>query len=248
MDMAYSALPHYSRPSDAQPHVARIEDALKTWDRRRGTERPFDPRVVSQSASRWSALLRAIERMWHLGLDHTCATVLDVGAGSGDGLRPFLEAGFRLDQLTGIDLYADRIQTAAKILPGLRIMQGDATNMRAVFGDASFDVVCEQFCFCHIPDHDTKRRIALEMLRVTKPGGFLVVHDWRMTVARRKIFGPSQEFIRAMFTGADHVAVLPSQLWPQLGRLLSNYAPAFYTLGHLIPGAVGSRLTVLRKQ
>lgn len=182
------------------------------------------------------------------GLRVENASVLDVGAASGYGLKPFLLNGFRPDQLHGIEMDPERVRKAHAMQPDLPIIEGDATDMTRYYAAASFDVVCEQFCFCHIPNADVRRKIANEMLRVVRPNGFILVHDWRMS--RGAIYGVPQTIIRDLFrvgTDTTVIARIPSQLWPPIGRSVSKYVPGLYQLGWRIPALVGSRLTVLKR-
>jgi SAM-dependent methyltransferase len=235
-----------------QGHVQETQASLAAWAQRRKTSAgfPIARPEIAQMASRVVALYRAISEMHQRGLDVTSARVLDVGSSAGVGLIPFLWNGFRLEQMHGIDMNAARVAGAQRTLPGVQIVEGDATDMRAHYADASFDLVCEQFCFCHIPSADVRKRIAAEMLRIVKPGGFLLVHDWRMTAGRRQIFGVPQSLIRELFgvgTKTTVVTKFASQLWPPVGRSLSRYTPHLYSLGLLVPPLVGSRLTVLQR-
>jgi SAM-dependent methyltransferase len=185
-----------------------------------------------------------------VGLDFQNARVLDVGCANGYGLRPFLNAGFRVEQLTGVDLpeRQARLDDGMRMIPGLNLVACDGTDMTPVFSDSSFDLVCEQFCFCHIPEMPVKQAIAREMLRVTKPEGFLIIHDWRMTFPPKNIYGPSFSTIRELFPNTELVGRWASQIWsPIIGHRLSQWAPPLYHALRLVPPLVGSWLTVLRK-
>ena len=150
---------------------------------------------IGQFVSRIGALLRALAWMQASGLDPTTAQVLDVGAAQGYGLRPFLVARFSMAQLHGLDLFADRVEEGLRRTPGLDLRVGDATAMP--YADRSFDLVCEQFCFCHIPDDAAKASIAREMMRVSR--GFILIHDWRMGSASRQLYGVSRARIVSGF-------------------------------------------------
>lgn len=236
----------YTRASK-DSHVLSTENALKHWDVRRAKDinaPPLPPQNISSTSARVQALMRALYDMRTTlgGLDSD-ARVLDVGCGQGDGLHPFLMMGFRIDQLAGLDLFADRIETAKRLTPGMDFQTGDATAMP--YADKSFDIVCEQFCFCHVPDADAKAKMAREMMRVSK--GFIVIHDWRAGSASRKLYGVSQARIREWFPGWQVVARYRSQLWPPIGRPLSRSAWPLYDLARAFNPLVGSWLTVLRR-
>lgn len=232
----------YERVSDAA-HVLHTEDALKHWDRRRAGDDivGVPPHNIGQNVSRIMALLRALAWMRAHGLDQANAQVLDIGAGQGVGLRPFLVAEFAMSQLHGLDLFADRVQEGQRRTPGLDLRVGDATAMP--FADRSFALVCEQFSFCHIPDDDAKAAIAREMMRVARD--FIVVHDWRMGSASRKLYGVPKRRIREWFPGWDIAARFRSQLWPPIGRPVSRFAPLLYDALRIVNPLVGSWVSVL---
>lgn len=228
-----------------------IESALQHWNTRRAADRiteiGYRHATIMAQAARLEALLRAIEDIQLAGRDLSDAHILDVGAAQGYGLTPFMTAAFREDQLHGVEMFTSRIEEGKKLHPSLDIVHGDGSKMD-MFDDGAFDIVCEQFCFCHVPDFDLQGKIAREMLRVCKPGGYIFVHDWRMTMERIKIYGPSFGRIARMFEGASLVRRYRSQLFPPVGRMLSRFAPSLYFPARRIPFLCGSWLTVLRKE
>jgi len=238
----------YKRVADDQ-HVLKTEDALRHWDSRRAGDQQWithPPQNIGQVVYRHDGFLRALFELERRGLDITKANVLDVGAANGYGLRYFLVNGFRVDQLHGVDLFADRVEMGHQITPGIDLRHGDGAALP--YPDASFDIVCEQFCFCHIPDQaGIKEKISAEMLRVTKPGGYILVNDWRMGSESKKLYGMSVSRIKAFFPGLPIVARYRSQLFPPIGRPVSKYFPALYGLFRLVPFLTGSWLTVLQK-
>lgn len=245
--------PQYDPGEFTDADAIATAENLSQWRPRKGDGGwPPTRELIAGSVARWEAVLRAVLSMSELGLDVTSARTLEVGAGYGDGLRPLLLAGFLPSNLTGVDLMEERLVTARERLPGMNFVHADAADMRDTFpDDAKFDLVIEQFCFCHIPHKDVKRRIAAEMLRVVRPGGFVLIHDWRLNALSRGIHGVSQSYIHDLFRvgeTTDRVAVYPSHLWPPIGNRISRYASAFYQLFRLIPSLVGSKVTVLRKR
>ena len=103
-------------------------------------------------------------------------TVLDLG--SGDGTTAIPAAEFCADVL-GIDI-ADNLVAAgnnrAKLfgLTNVRFQQGDASNLTGV-EDESFDLVVSIFGAMFAPKPFD---VAREMVRVTKPGGRIVMGNW----------------------------------------------------------------------
>jgi SAM-dependent methyltransferase len=235
----------YKRVSDAA-HVVATENALRHWDARRPStsHASIEPHNIGQMSSRVDALLRSVAWMEAHGLDITTDHVLDVGAAQGYGLWQFLLSGFPISSLHGIDLFEDRVAEGCNRTPGLDLRVGDATAMP--YADGEFALVCEQFCFCHIPDDEAKRKIAAEMMRVSNK--FILIHDWRLGSRSRKLYAVSQAKISHWFPGYRVMLRTRSQLWPPIGRPLSLYAPLLYDAFRIINPFVGSWMTVLQKQ
>ena len=119
-----------------------------------------------------------IER-WLFGTEHrgwACSRAtgdtLEVAIGTGLNL-PNYPSGVRL---TGIDLTPEMLALARKRAADLgmpvRFCEGDAQALP--FPDGTFDTVLSTYSMCSVPD---ERRTVLEMKRVLKPGGRLILVD-----------------------------------------------------------------------
>ena len=96
--------------------------------------------------------------------------VLDLAAGTGTSSEPFADAGAAV---VACDFSIGMLQVGKRARPHLDFVAGDAT--RLPFGDDSFDAVTISFGLRNIVDADTGLQ---EMLRVTRPGGRLVVCEF----------------------------------------------------------------------
>ncbi|MCW2571089.1 MAG: ubiE [Frankiales bacterium] len=119
-----------------------------------------------------------------MGLDRTWRTavrdaldlrpgqrVLDVAAGTGTSTAALARSGARL---VGCDFSLGMLRIGAKAAhPGVALVAGDA--LRLPFADASYDAVTTSFGLRNTADVDRTLR---ELLRVTKPGGRLVVCEF----------------------------------------------------------------------
>lgn len=96
--------------------------------------------------------------------------VLDLAAGTGTSSVPFATAGARV---VPCDFSQGMLNVGKKQFPGLAFTAGDGT--RLPFADESFDAVTISFGIRNFVDPAAGLR---EMLRVTKPGGRLVICEF----------------------------------------------------------------------
>jgi demethylmenaquinone methyltransferase / 2-methoxy-6-polyprenyl-1,4-benzoquinol methylase len=96
--------------------------------------------------------------------------VLDLAAGTGTSSEPFVERGATV---VPCDFSLGMLQVGKQTRPSLAFTAGDAT--RLPFADDTFDAVTISFGLRNIVDSLAGLR---EMLRVTRPGGLLVVCEF----------------------------------------------------------------------
>src|SRR5438067_9360585 len=102
--------------------------------------------------------------------------VLDLGCGDGTTALP--EAKFGADVL-GIDIARNLVEAGNRRvveqgLTNIKFQQGDASNLEQV-PDKSFDLVVSIFGAMFAPK---PFEVAKEMVRVTRPGGRIVMGNW----------------------------------------------------------------------
>lgn len=102
--------------------------------------------------------------------------VLDLGCGDGTTALPAARLGA---QVLGVDIARNLVEAGNRRakeeeLANLKFQQGDASNL-ADLDDKSFDLVVSIFGAMFAPrPHD----VAKEMVRVTRPGGRIVMGNW----------------------------------------------------------------------
>jgi SAM-dependent methyltransferase len=102
--------------------------------------------------------------------------VLDLGCGDGTTALPAAERGA---DVLGVDIATNLVEAGnrrarAAGLKHLRFQEGDATNLMAL-PDRSFDLVMSIFGAMFAPKPTD---VAREMVRVTRPGGRIVMGNW----------------------------------------------------------------------
>lgn len=111
-----------------------------------------------------------------IGCDLSKTRALDVGCGYGWFLRTLVEWGASPGNLVGTEFLADRLDKAQQCsAPGIRWHLGGLDFAEP----ANFDLVVTNTVFSSILDEKNRRELAQEMWRVLKPGGWLMVFDFR---------------------------------------------------------------------
>ena len=100
--------------------------------------------------------------------------ILDLAAGTGTSSVPFATAGATV---VPCDFSIGMLQVGRELQPALPFVAGD--GMRLPFADATFDAVTISFGLRNI--HETATGLS-ELLRVTKPGGRIVVCEFSRPV------------------------------------------------------------------
>jgi demethylmenaquinone methyltransferase / 2-methoxy-6-polyprenyl-1,4-benzoquinol methylase len=144
---------------DKQPHevAAMFDHVAERYDRAND--------VLSLGQDRW----------WRRAVEQAVAAVprervLDLAAGTGTSSEPFRTAGA---DVVACDFSLGMLREGRRRRPYLPFVAGDAT--RLPFAGASFDAVAISFGLRNVHDPAAALR---EMLRVTRPGGRLVVCEF----------------------------------------------------------------------
>ncbi|MBR7743274.1 demethylmenaquinone methyltransferase [Phycicoccus sp. BSK3Z-2] len=115
------------------------------------------------------------DRLWRRAVVSACAAepgqrVLDIAAGTGTSSEPFADSGV---DVVPADFSLGMLHVGRRRRSDLPFTAADA--MRLPFADDSFDVVTMSFGLRNVADVDAALR---EFLRVTRPGGRLVVCEF----------------------------------------------------------------------
>jgi ubiquinone/menaquinone biosynthesis C-methylase UbiE len=101
--------------------------------------------------------------------------ILDVGCGAGFWLRAFLEMDARPEDLVGIDVSDARFELARAKNPLITLLKTDGVTIP--FDDGYFDLVTQFVTFSTMLSAALRARVAGEITRVVKSGGFIFWWD-----------------------------------------------------------------------
>jgi SAM-dependent methyltransferase len=183
--------------------LARIRGA---YDRRK---REVPPDLYSDTNPRAAVFQRELEQrifeLMSLKLAGTLAMqrVLDVGCGEGRWLCRFIHWGASPENLFGIDLLPERVAVARDACPpAVRVLCGSADQLPAE--DGSLDVVLCMNVLSSILAGELRAAVAGEMLRVLRPGGFVLWYDFFVNnPANPDVRGVGKSEIARLFPGCD---------------------------------------------
>ena len=143
-------------------------------------------------------------------------TIVDVGCGSG-ALGVLLDAaGQRPARLVGIDLLEERLDEARRLVPWGEFRQTSADDLG--LGDGSADAVVTMTFWSSLTDSWFRRRVADEVARVLRPGGRLVVYDFRYPSPRNRHVRPVGRRTLAGLFSTWPIEVRSMTLLPPLAR------------------------------
>jgi ubiquinone/menaquinone biosynthesis C-methylase UbiE len=144
-----------------------------------------------------------------------------------------------------MDLIPKNIDVAQRRFPGCHFTAGDAAS--TPYADNFFDLALELGVFLQQPDEDVSG-IAREMVRILKPGGYILLVDWRYGHPRRKHYRLSAKRIAQLFPRLQRITAVAGALVPPVGRALSAYASGLYfAVQKAVPPVVGQYAWLLKK-
>ncbi len=152
---------------------------------------------------------------------HSSMNVLDLGCGDGTTAVPLAK---RAARVTGIDIARNLVdagnrRAAKEGLQNLRFHEGDACRLEGV-ADGSFDLTLSIFGAMFAPKpHD----VACEMVRVTKPGGRIVMGNW---IPGDPTFVSQLLKISAAFTPAPPEGFVSPMTWGAEAHIVERFTRA----------------------
>lgn len=154
--------------------------------------------------------------------------VLDLGCGDGTTALPSAQRGA---DVLGVDIATNLVAAGNRRaeeagLKNLRFQEGDACNLEGI-GDQQFDLVVSIFGAMFAPKpHD----VAKEMVRVTKPGGRIVMGNW---IPNDPTLVASILKISAAYTPPPPEGFVSPMLWGSEDHVVERFAGAGTARDHI---------------
>lgn len=168
--------------------------------------------------------------------------VLEVGSGRGGGAR-YVASAFQPANYIGMDIAQSAVDLANKIhpLPNLRFIQGSAENIP--LADNSIDVVLNVES-CHA--YGSVDNFLREVYRVLKPGGYLLLVDFRdvknMDLLTRQLQQSGLQMLEQEDIAPNVVKAMEAEDDVKKERIKTLFPPKWQKLFGEFAGVVGSRI------
>ncbi len=159
-------------------------------------------------------------RFHDLRFNRTEMKILDLGAGEmiwGDQL---VAMGFDKDNYIGADLLLWRLQKGRRSGRAYQAVAASATELP--FPASTFELISQFTMMTSVLDGTVKQRIAAEMMRVLKPGGFILWYDFRYSnPSNPNARGIGRRELKSLFPDLP-ISVETTTLLPPLARKLKG--------------------------
>ena len=171
--------------------------------------------------------------------------VFEAGCSTGYNLRQMVQWGGSPANMAGIDIDPGAIDYCAAHSPNIRWHAGSADAIPEA--DGSFDLTLAFTLFSSVVDAGIASGIATELLRITRPGGRVVLYDMRRRNPSNPDVHPiTNEAVRGWFPGC-RIQQTAITLAPPLARLAGRRAPWLYGPLAAIPPLRTHTMFVVRR-
>ena len=216
--------------------MSEIERIKEVYERRKADKKErfysyFNQANLFIIHQRERALIHALKQLRLEDLSDK--TILDVGCGSGNFLREFVQYGAKPKHLYGIDLLEERIEKAQELNPNIHFRCGDASTLP--YEDHYFNIVIQFTVFTSILDSGMKEKIASEILRVLRADGTMIWYDYYLNnPGNPDVKGVGKKEILELFPDCE-VFLKRVTLAPPITRLLAPFSVVLCELLDKIP-------------
>lgn len=159
--------------------------------------------------------------------------ILDVGCGSGGHLRRMVDYGAEPANCFGIDPCGQSIAAARELNPNVTFLEGKAEELP--FRDGDFDLAFQFTVFTSLLEGCVRRKIATEIRRVLRPGGYFIWYDFAYSNPKNpNVRGISRREVKSLLLGF-HLTFRKATLAPPIGRAVAKVFPPLYRILNAVP-------------
>jgi 2-polyprenyl-3-methyl-5-hydroxy-6-metoxy-1,4-benzoquinol methylase len=193
------------RPMDLEGERARIEAVYSSrgydTDTSYSDVSPVYLHRVQSMERAYLSLLRELD----LSNELASLRILDHGCGNGRWLGRWIAWGADPRNLAGIDSRRSAVDIARRHFPTSALfVDVDATRE---IGEGSFDIVAQNLVLSSILDDSIRRSVAREMVRLTRPGGILIICDFRVGNPSNPDVKPLRVAeVKQLFSGCEYLS------------------------------------------
>ena len=157
----------------------------------------------------------------------------EAGCAGGYNLRMFVQLGARPENVAGMDLDGASVDYCRARASDIIVHHGSADSIPE--GAASFDISIAYTLFSSVPAEAISQGIANELVRITTPGGLILLYDMRRKSPRNKSVHPiSRTDIERWFAG-NAIGSRSITLAPPAARIIGRRLPGLYGLFAAVP-------------
>ena len=203
--------------------------------------------VLFQYLARKKCFVNSISK---LSLDRNLSKIIDIGCGSCSDLINLVSFGFDQKNLYGVDINNSDINFGEINYPNLNLSNQNATVLN--YEDNFFDLTMESTMFVQLSNRNVSKKIAEEMVRITKKKGYILLIDWRYgKLNNSKFVALSKKRVIEIFKvnkSTQLISIVPGMLIPPLGRFFSkNFSCLYFLVAKIFPFLVGQVGYILKK-
>lgn len=204
--------------------------------------------VLFQYLAQKKCLINSLSK---INLDRESSKIIDIGCSTCSNLISLVNYGFKQENLYGVDINQKDIEISLNNFPKLNLTNENASKLS--FQNNFFHLSMESTMFVQLTNNKVRESIANEMIRIVKPGGYLLLLDWRYDKSGDKRFlSLNKRRLIKLFkigTKTTFLFTVPGMLVPPVGRFLSsNFYPAYFLTSSLFPFLIGQVGYILKKK
>lgn len=149
------------------------------------------------------------------------AKILEIGAGQGNNVATFLEAGFKKENIFANELLQERLVALQSKVLQQNIFSGNAINIDY---NLKFNCIYQSTVFTSILNNDDRKNLAKKMWEILEVDGLIFWYDFIYNNPKNKqVKKVTMEEIRLLFPTAKKITFQKITLAPPIGRRVGKF-------------------------